>query len=176
MSCAELAVTFKGSLSILYLSPPEEKLSFCCPQQLTGAISVHKGCHQCVTHSLSSRTHPWKQPAGGLEQGEPIWMQNWDWNDSKEVQLVLPEWPNKRWGRAEESPIALRVSHYPAVNHHHQSAQREATATPAPFLALAPSHFIKSNQHKSTDTERMMGTPNTDEEGESIKARDKNRI
>lgn len=156
MSCAELAITFKGSLSISSLSPPEEKLSFCCPQQLTGAISVHKGCHQCVTHSLSSRTHPWKQPAGGLEQGEPIWMQNWDWNDSKEVQLVLPEWPNKRWGSAEESPIALRVSHYPAVNHHHQSssARGDCHSRSLPRISSLSFYQIESTQkhrHREND-------------------------
>lgn len=114
----ESPVTFKGSLLVLSQLTScgliGDSSSFCSPQQLTRAISGHKGYCQHLTHCLSSWTRPCTKEPWGTRAGLGA-ARRWPPKAVKGSPTAA-----RLWCRAEESsqPDIPRVSHYPAVYHH----------------------------------------------------------
>lgn len=157
MSFAEFLVIFKGSLLILsQLSSCglwRRRSIFCSPQQLTHAISGHKGYCQHLTHSLSSRTRPYKEalremhPSKSRDETESAAT-----GSTMRTPLVIMD---RRWCRAEESPdipecpITLQ-----SIIISWLRGERKVTSLSSLTLGglgAGVARSIKSNQHRRTE-------------------------
>lgn len=131
----ESPVTFKGSLLVLSqltsCGLTGDGSSFCSPQQLTRAISGHKGYCQHLTHCLSSWTRPRTKEPWGTRAGLGA---AWRWppkaaNGSARRQRGCDAEP-----RNPPQPDIPRVSHYPAVYHHQLATTGVQSDLPHPAI------------------------------------------